>query len=406
MGAYEYTALDQRGRERRGVLEGDTARQIRQQLRDRDLIPLAVAEIARQDERATRGLPLLRRRGASAAEVALVTRQFATLVRAGLPIEEALGAVAEQSDRPRTKRMMLAVRGRIMEGQSLARALEAFPRAFPDLYRATVAAGEHSGHLDTVLDRLADYTEGRQVLRQNVMLALLYPLLVITVAVLVVTLLLAYVVPQVVSVFLDMGHELPLLTRLLIASSDFVREWGLSILLLGLGLFIGARLLLRRYRVRRAWHAFLLRLPLVSRLLRGMDAARFARTLSILAESGVPVLEALGIAAEVVMHLPMREAVTTAARQVREGASLNRALGRSGHFPPLTIHLIASGESSGRLETMLERAAISQERDLETAVKTIVGLFGPFLILVMGGIVLLIVLAILLPIFNLNQLVL
>lgn len=406
MGAYEYTALDSRGREKKGVIEGDTPRQIRQLLRERGLAPLAVAEVARQDREAGRRPSLWRRASASAGDVALLTRQFATLVRAGLPIEEALSAVAEQSEKARIKSMVFAVRARIMEGQSLARALEAFPRAFPDLYRATVAAGEQSGHLDTVLDRLADYTEGRQALRQNVMLALLYPILVIVVAILVVTLLLAYVVPQVVTVFADMGQELPLLTRMLIAASDFVREWGPALLVLAIAGFVVARLVLRNYGPRRAWHAFLLRLPLISRLLRGMNAARFARTLSILAESGVPVLEALGIAAEVIVHLPMREAVTSASRQVREGASLNRALARSGYFPPLTVHLIASGESSGQLEAMLERAAISQERELETVVKTVVGLFGPFLILVMGGIVLLIVLAILLPIFNLNQLVL
>lgn len=404
MGAYEYTALDRSGREQKGVLEGDTARQIRQLLRDRGLSPLAVAEVTQQSQE--HGRRALFQRGASAADIALITRQFATLVRAGLPIEEALRAVSEQSEKARLKSMMLAVRARIMEGQPLARALGTFPRAFSDLYRATVAAGEQSGHLDTVLDRLADYTEGRQAVRQNVMLSLLYPVLVIIVAIAVVVLLLAYVVPQVVMVFEDMGQTLPLLTRILIGASDFVREWGMLLFLLLVVVLVVARLLLRQRKVRYAWHAFLLRIPLVSRLVRGMNAARFARTLSILAESGVPVLEALHIAAEVITNLPMREAVSSAARQVREGASLHKSLDRSGYFPPMTVHLIASGETSGRLELMLDRAAASQERELETVVKTVVGLFGPFLILVMGGIVLLIVLAILLPIFNLNQLVL
>lgn len=403
MGAYEYTALDPRGREQKGVLEGDTPRQIRQLLRERGLAPLAVSEITQQSQ--SRGRRAFLSRGASAADVALITRQFATLVRAGLPIEEALRAIAEQSEKARIKSMMLAVRARIMEGQTLANALATFPRTFPDLYRATVSAGEQSGHLDTVLDRLADYTEGRQAVRQNVMLSLLYPVLVIVVAVLVVTLLLAYVVPQVVVVFEDMGQDLPGLTVALIAASDFVRDWGAALGILLLVGLIGAQLLLRRPGPRRAWHAALLRLPLVSRLLRGMNAARFARTLSILAESGVPVLEALQIAAGVVTNIPMRDAVTSAARQVREGASLHASLERSGYFPPMTIHLIASGETSGKLETMLERAAVSQERELEAVVKTVVGLLGPFLILVMGGIVLMIVLAILLPIFNLNQLV-
>ncbi len=404
MGAYEYTALDSGGRERKGILEGDTARQIRQSLRDKGWAPLAVTEITEQNQERARRWTLFQR-GASAADIALITRQFATLVRSGLPIEEALRAVSEQCEKPRLKSMLMAVRARIMEGQTLASALSAFPRAFPDLYRATVSAGEQSGHLDTVLDRLADYTENRQAVRSKVMLSLIYPVLVIVVALLVVGLLLAYVVPQVVSVFQDTGEALPLLTRGLIAASNFARDWGLLLIVFAVLAATGWRLLLRRESARRKWHRFLLRLPLVSRLIRGMNAARFARTLSILAESGVPVLDALRISAEVVTNLPMHAAVENAARQVREGASLSRSLSQSGYFPPMTIHLIASGESSGRLELMLERAAISQERELESVIQTMLGLFGPLLILVMGGIVLLIVLAILLPIFNLNQLV-
>lgn len=405
MGAYEYTALDDGGRERKGVLEGDTPRQIRQLLRDKGWAPIAVAEVAQRERERERGFAPFRRGGASAADIALITRQFATLVRSGLPIEEALRTIAEQSEKARLKSMLVAVRARIMEGQSLASALSGYPRAFSDLYRATVAAGEQSGHLDSVLDRLADYTEGRQAIRQKVVLSLIYPVLVIVVAVLVVLLLLAYVVPQVVTVFENMGQELPLLTRGLIAASDFIRASGVLLGLLLLGAIAGLRLLLRRPGARARFHRLLLRLPLVSRLIRGMNAARFARTLSILAESGVPVLESLHISAEVVTNLPMREAIATAARQVREGANLHKSLERSGYFPPMTIHLIASGEASGNLEVMLERAASSQERELEAVAQTLTGLLGPFLILVMGGIVLLIVLAILLPIFNMNQLV-
>lgn len=404
MGAYEYSALDTGGREHKGILEGDTPRQIRQLLRDKGWAPLSVSEITQQSqEKAQRWTPF--RRGASATDIALITRQFSTLVRSGLPIEEALQTVSEQTEKARIKSLLLAVRARIMEGQSLASALSAFPRAFSDLYRATVAAGEQSGHLDSVLERLADYTEGRQAIRQKVMLSLIYPVLVIVVAILVVTLLLAYVVPQVVTVFENMGQELPILTRILISLSDFVRNEGMIVLVLLIAAVVGLRLLLRKSGPRRAFHGMLLRTPLVSRLIRGMNASRFARTLSILAESGVPVLEALHISAEVVTNLPMQAAVVSAARQVREGGSLHRSLDRSGYFPPMTIHLIASGEASGNLETMLDRAAASQERELETVIQTIVGLLGPLLILVMGGIVLLIVLAILLPIFNLNQLV-
>lgn len=404
MGAYEYTALDHGGRERKGVLEGDTPRQIRQILRDKGWAPVAVEEITER-EQGEDGHRQLFQRGVNATDLALITRQFATLVRSGLPVEEALRAIAQQCEKSRLKSMIVAVRSRIMEGQSLANALGTFPRVFSDLYRSTVSAGEQSGHLDVVLERLADYTEGRQAMRQKVVLALIYPILVIVVAIAVVVLLLAYVVPQVVQVFENMGQELPLLTRGLIAASDFVRDSGLILLLLLVGAVVGLRLMLRREGPRRTWHRMLLTTPLVSRLVRGMNAARFARTLSILAESGVPVLDALRISGEVVTNLPMQSAVETAARQVREGANLHSSLERSGYFPPMTIHLIASGEASGNLETMLDRAAASQERELETVIQTVIGLFGPFLILVMGGIVLLIVLAILLPIFNMNQLV-
>ena len=403
MGAYEYTALDTRGREHRGVLEGDAPRQIRQQLREKGWAPISVSEVHRQ-ERQQASRPTLLRRGVKAADLALITRQFATLVRSGLPIEEALRAVSEQCERPRLKAMLVAVRARVMEGQSLANALGEFPWVFSDLFRATVAAGEQSGHLEIVLDRLADYTEHRQELRQTVSLALIYPILVVTVAILVVTLLLAYVVPQVVQVFENIGQQLPPLTRGLIATSAFVREYGLLVAVALIAGIVGVRALLRRPGPRRTYHRRLLSVPLVSRLVRGMNAARFARTLSILTESGVPVLESLRIAAQVVTNVPMHEAVEAAARKVSEGASLHRALDQSRYFPPMTIHLIASGETSGKLEVMLERAAVSQERELETMIQTAIGLFGPFLILVMGGIVLLIVLAILLPIINLNQL--
>jgi len=411
MGAFAYRALDGRGRERRGVLEADTPRQVRQMLRERGWAPLAVEAIAgegRPEARRAAGGPRRRpgrRWRLKPAELALLTRQLATLVRAGLPVEEALQALARQAEQPRVQSLVLAVRARVLEGHSLAAALGEFPRVFPDLYRATVAAGEESGHLDAVLERLADYTEGRQDLRQRTLLALLYPALVVGVSLLVVGLLMVHVVPQIVQVFQGLGQELPWLTRVLIALSEAVRQqglWWLGILALGL---LGARALARRPAWRRRWHALLLRLPLAGRLIRGMEAARFARTLAILAGSGVPVLEALRIAGAVLGVLPMREAVEDAARRVREGASLHAALQAQGLFPPLMVHLIASGETSGRLEAMLERAAATQERELEVLTATLTELLGPVLILVMGGLVLAIVLAILLPIFDLNRLV-
>ena len=403
MSAFEYTAIDQQGRSRKGILEGDTARVVRARLREQKLTPLTVEEI-RRGEITTPSRRRVRR-SISAGDLALITRQLATLVGSGLPVEESLGTVARQTEKSRIKSMILGVRARVVEGHSLAAALADFPNAFPELYRATVAAGEQSGHLDIVLDRLADFTEARQSAGQRTWLALLYPALVTLVAILVVSALLVYVVPQVVQVFQGTGQTLPWLTRALIAVSAFLQQWGL--LLLGMLVVAGivARLVLRQSGPRMAFHRFLLHVPLLGRMERGMNTSRFARTLSILAASNVPVLEALRIAGAVLSNLAMRKSVEEAARRVREGAALHQAMGVDGYFPPMTIHLVASGEASGRLEEMLERAAITQEREMDTYLATLLGLFEPLLILTMGGVVLIIVLAILLPIFELNQLV-
>ncbi len=403
MGAFEYTALNERGREKRGVLEGDTARQIRQQLREQGLTPLSVEEVTQRESRERRGFSF--RRGISATDLALITRQLATLVRAALPLEEALQTVARQSEQSRLKSMMLAVRAKVMEGHTLADGLGDFPHVFPELYRTTVAAGEQSGHLEVVLERLADYTEKRQQMRQKIMLALFYPVILTVVALLVTGALLTYVVPQVVQVFENIGQELPWLTVTLIATSDFLRAYGLWLILLLVIASAGFASLLRHEAMRFRWHQLLLRLPLIGGLGRGLNTARFARTFSILTASGVPILEAMRLSAEVMGNLPMRGAVNDASHRVREGSGIARALEQSRYFPPMTLHLIASGESSGKLEEMLERAADNQERELETVIAMVRGMFEPILILVMGGVVLVIVLAILLPIFDLNQLV-
>ncbi|HUO82421.1 MAG TPA: type II secretion system inner membrane protein GspF [Gammaproteobacteria bacterium] len=404
MGAFEYTAIDAGGKERKGVLEGDTARQVRQALRDRALLPLQVTEVAqREAKRQRRGLSL--RRGIAAMDLALVTRQLATLVQSGLPLEEALLAIGEQNEKPRLKSILLGVRSRVMEGHSLADGLADFPQAFPEIFRATVAAGEQSGHLDAVLERLADYTEGRQVLRQKVANALVYPIILTLLALLIVSGLLVYVVPKVVGVFENTGAELPLLTQALIATSDFLRGNGIYLLILiAAGAFV-ARRVLRREDARRRWHRFLLRVPLVGRLTRGVNTARFTRTFSILAGSGVPVLESLRIAGAVVTNLPMRDAVSEAALRVREGAPIGKSMAASKVFPPMTIHLISSGEASGQLETMLGRAATNQEREMDGLIAALLAIMEPALIITMGVVVLIIVIAILLPIFELNELV-
>ena len=403
MGAFEYTALDPSGKERKGILEGDTPRHIRQLLREQQLLPVTVAEVAQKEAKRQRSFSLIRR--VSAADLALFTRQLATLARAGLPLEEALLAVSQQTEKPRVQSIVLGVRARVMEGHTLADGFAEFPRVFPEIYRATVAAGEQAGHLDNVLERLADYTEGRDQLRQKVVAAMLYPIVLTVLCFGIVSALLVYVVPQVVSVFESSKAKLPLMTQLLIATSGFLRAYGIYILIgivLAVVLF---RRWLRNPDARRRFHHVQLRLPLVGKLARGFNTARFTRTFSILSASAVPVLEAMRIAGEVVTNLPMRDAVTEAAARVREGAAIGRSLAASRLFPPMTIHLISSGESSGQLESMLERAAISQERELDGLLAAMVGLLGPVLIVCMGLFVMGIVFAMLLPIFEINQLI-
>jgi general secretion pathway protein F len=406
MGAFEYAAVDAAGRERNGVLEGDTPRHVRQLLREQGLLPVSVNEVLEKETaRAKRRFAFEFQRGLNPSDLALVTRQLATLVKSALPLEEALLAVSQQTDKPRVRSIMLGVRSKVMEGHTLADGLADFPSSFPEIYRATIAASEQSGHLDAVLERLADYTDNRQQLRQRTVSAMLYPVMLFAVCVVIVFFLLVSVVPKVVEVFRSSEAELPLLTQALIAGSDFMRQYGLW-LVIG---FAGAIFLFTRWlRIesnRRRWHRFLLAVPLVGKVVRGSNTARFARTFSTLTSSTVPVLDAMRIASEVVSNLPMKAAVEEAAVRVREGAPIGRSLAASRVFPPMMIHLISSGESSGELDTMLDRAAIHQERELDSVLQGVVGLLGPLMILLMGGLVLVIVLAMLLPIFELNQLV-
>jgi len=405
MAAFEYTALDSSGRQKKGVMEADTPRQMRSQLRDKGMTPLSVTEVQQKESRRQSGRMSFGGRGLSAADQSLITRQLATLVRVGTPVDEALKAVSRQSEKPRVTNMMLAVRAKVKEGHPLATALGDFPHAFDELFRATVSAGEQSGHLDGVLERLADYTETRQVLQQKFQMALIYPVLIALVAIGVVVGLLAYVVPKIVGVFANTGQELPMLTQMLIAVSDGLQTFWPWIIggLIGGGLL--ANYLLKQEKPLYAFHIILLRLPLIGRLTRGLNAARFARTLSILVGSGVPVLEAMQISSEVVANRPMRAAVEDTAQRVREGASISKALETSGYFPPMTVHLIASGESSGNLDEMLERAASAQEREVETMLGMLMAIFEPVMILIMGGVVLMIVLAILMPIIEMNNMV-
>ncbi len=408
MAAFTFAALDTSGKEQRGVLEADSSRQVRQLLRDRGLAPLRIEPALKSTAQRTRvgtsgisiGGPSLR-----VAELALITRQLATLLQAAMPLEEALSAVSRQSEKQKVANIVLSVRSKVLEGHSLANSMAEFPAAFPSLYRATIAAGEHSGHLDLVLGKLADYSENAHASRQKVQLALLYPSLLLIVAIGIVAGLMTFVVPKVVDVIVGQGQELPLLTRGLIALSHFVVHWGWLALIGIVFAAFAVRSALRSEALRLRWHRRLLHLPLLGRLSRGSNSARFASTLSILTSSGVPLVEALGIGGAVLSNEWLKNAVAVATQQVKEGSALNRALEQCGYFPPMMISMIASGEMSGSLDTMLERVAASQQREFDNIIATILGIFEPMMLLVMGAAVLLIVIAILQPIFALNQLV-
>ncbi len=402
MAAFEYEALDARGRSVRGVMEGDAERLVRGLLREQGYVPVKVERIVRE---AVSRRPFSFESGLKASELAVLTRQFATLVRAGLPIEEALQALTEQSESARSRKILAAVRTKVREGEPLARALGGFPTSFPPLYRHLVEAGEQSGKLPLILERLADYTEQRQALTQRVWVAFLYPALVTIVATAIVGGLLVYVVPQIAQVFVQSGASLPWATRALLRISHIAKAGGILWPLGLLAAVFTGHWLLRNERRRFLWQRAWLRSPLLGRLIRSLNAARLASTLGILTSSGIPLLSALETALQVVTNLPMRAAVEDARRQVREGGSLSRALGRARLFPPMVVHLIGSGEASGTLDTMLARAAEAQTRELEGFITGLTSLIEPVLILVMGGMVLFIVLAILLPIFDMNNLI-
>ncbi len=403
MPAFEYQALDEKGRKRGGVIQGDTAKTARQSLRDRGLMPMSVTEV--RGAKAVVGDGGRTGHRVAPAELMLALRQLATMARAGLTVEKALSAAARQAEKQRMKRVLAGVHAGVVEGESLADAMARFPQVFDGMFTATVAAGERSGHLAVVLERLADFAERRQRIRSRVVLALIYPTVLTVVAVAVIAGLMGYVVPQVVQVFEGLNEQLPWLTRWLITLSDATRQYGVALSLVLVTCAIGLRLSWGTPVVRKLIGTWALKTPLVQRLVRGWNAARFTATLGIMTASAVPILEALRIAAGVIGNLPMRVAVDKAVQRVAQGEAISMALSESGYFPPVTLQLMASGESSGELEKMLHQAAENLDQELEALVATLLALFEPLLILVMGGIVLIIVLAILLPVFELNRLV-
>lgn len=407
MSAFHYVALNGQGQEQKGVIEAENDRLARQLLRERNLFPIKI-KLAHGKKNSTQLHTLFsawRGRGISSRELALMTRQFAVLLKAGLPLEEALAAVAEQTEKQSTKGLILSVRSKVLEGHSLATALRESSRAFSDWYTSTVAAGEKSGHLDDVLQRLADYTEQQWRTKQKIQMALIYPTMIVLVATGIVGFLLEYVVPKMVTIYGHLNQGLPTLTAILIATSDAIKNFGLYALLLCVLAGFVFRYFYRKDPVlRERTHAFLLRIPLIGYAARTTNTARFARTLAMLSSSGAPVLEAMAISAQLVTSIPIRKSLETATHHVREGAAMHLSLKQTTYFPPMTVHLIASGEASGQLENMLERVAIQQEEEMVRLIEVGLALFEPAMILIMGAIVLFIVLAVLLPIFQLNQL--
>ena len=407
MAAFEYQALNDRGRTVKGIATGDHSRQVRQDLRAQGLVPIAVVPVAEKGgsagshaERRTE-----RRTRIKTGELAVVTRQLATLLGSGLTVEDTLAALAQQAEGHRLISVISDIKSLVTEGYSLSEAVALYPRSFPEIYRASIYAGEQSGNLDEVLERLAEYLETRHGIQQRLGVALVYPIFLTTVAVIIVVALVTYVVPKVVQVFEDTGQELPMLTQGLIGLSEFLQAWGLWMaLIIAIAAFL-LTFLFRRPGPRFWLHGQYLKLPGLKRLTRSANTARMARTLSIMVGSGVPLLVAMRSTQGVVTNDVLRADLKAAAVEVSEGVSISRAIGRSGNYPPLLVQMVASGEASGRLGHMLEKAAGATESELEARINMMVGLFEPVMILVMGVVVLVIVLAILMPIFDLNQLI-
>ncbi len=403
MPAFRYEAVDSGGKSQKGVVNADSARAARADLRAQGLLPIEVEAIAAQTEARNRKFSFGEK--LSTVELALFTRQLASLLEAGLPLEQALTALLEQAERPYLRDLLASIRADVVGGGTISDALAQRPRDFNAIYRALVASGEQIGQLARVLARLADYIERRNALMQKVRLAFTYPAIVAAVAFAIVIFLLTYVVPQIVSVFANTKQKLPLLTTAMLALSSFVRNYGIFVLLALIALWFGWRHLLKNPAIKRRWHSWLLRAPVYGKFERSLNTSRFASTLAITTGSGVPILNALQASRDTLSNVAMRELVEQATASVREGVSLARALSAQKHFPPLLIHMIRAGEITGELAGMLERAANVQEQDLERRTLTIAGLLEPALILTMGVVVLVIVLAVLMPIIEINQLV-
>ena len=403
MAAFEYKALDAKGKSKKGSIEADNARQARQRIKEQGLMPVEMTEAKAKTAKGSTPSTSFKR-GISTPDLALITRQISTLVQSGMPLEECLKAVAEQSEKPRIRTMLLAVRSKVTEGYSLADSLADYPHIFDELFRAMVAAGEKSGHLDAVLERLADYAENRQKMRSKLLQAMIYPVVLVVFAVTIVWFLLVTVVPKIVEPIIQMGQELPQSTQFLLASSEFIQDWGIQLLLLIIGVIVLIKTALKRPGVRLSWDRKLLSIPLIGKIAKGINTSRFARTLSICTSSAIPILEGMKVAVDVMSNHHVKQQVLQASDSVREGASLRKALDHTKLFPPMMLHMIASGEQSGQLEQMLTRAADNQDQSFESTVNIALGIFTPALIALMAGLVLFIVMATLMPMLEMNNL--
>ncbi len=412
MAAFSYTAINTKGKTVKGVIEGDSERQVRSQLRGQQLKPLTVATTREPKATGKKGagkggfsLAKLFKPSLNTKERALVTRQLASLLQSGLPLDESLNTAAKQSTKDSTRSILLSIRSRVLEGHSLAQAFSEHPKSFDTMYRSMVRAGESSGYLGQVLEQLAEYIERNQHTANKLQMAMIYPMVLLVVSASVVGILMVFVVPDLVQMFEQSERTLPLITRILIGASFVLSNYGLFILLSIVALVIAFKQLIKHPERKRAWHRFVLKVPIVKDVILLADSSRFAGTLSLLVESGVPLLQALRIATQVLGNTELQHACSDVSRTVQEGGSMHKALKQAGWFPPLLVQMTASGEANGTLDKQLKHCATNQERELEMKLTTTMGIFEPAIVVIMGGSIGLIMMAILLPIFELNQMV-
>lgn len=398
MSAYQYQALKSTGSICKGVIEADSERHARQLIRDHGLIPTAVEIIKKTNS-------TQKKHKMSAQDLSLFTRQLATLIAAGIPIDESLQGVGEQTEKSKARQLIVSLRSKVVEGYSLAQSMQEFPNAFPELYQATVAAGEQTGRLDIILEKLADFTENQQQTKQKIQQALIYPALMIVVSISIISFLMAFVVPKIIEVFSSSGQTLPLMTLILVQISNFMKSWGLFAIAGIICLVFAFKYSLTKPTIKKRWHKFLLKLPFIAFLIKSVNLARYIHTFSILFSAGVNVIQTMKVSSSVVSNLIMREKLDVAAIKVREGTAISLALKQTGLFGAMAIHLISSGEKSGKLANMMVRAADHLDKEVQNVIDTVLTLLEPIIILLMGAVVLFIVLATLLPIFSMQQLV-